>query len=166
LVAPRSVVSLWKGVTDDDGPVEAQGDHGVACSADGYIGLVPIGELHGLVLGDDPAMTTYLPAERLFLRWSAADDEDELMSAAHEALRTGVEWDEDEDLVWSVDGPVVLFDAAWPGAELAADNHLVVDLQPGRYRVRATYREDGDNWMILVQLQPTPEGGYTVAPVG
>nr|BFE56415.1 hypothetical protein GCM10020063_009410 [Dactylosporangium thailandense] len=78
------------------------------------------------------------------------------MRAARRAIRDGVEWDADEDVRWVVDGPVVLFDSAWPGSELEADNHLVVDLEPSAYRVQAAYRADGDNWMILVQLQPAP----------
>ncbi|TDB82064.1 hypothetical protein E1182_02905 [Micromonospora sp. KC721] len=45
---------------------------------------------------------------------------------------------------------------AWPGTQLEPGNHLVADLHPRTYRVRATYRADGDNWMILVQLQPMP----------
>lgn len=98
-------------------------------------------------------MTTYLPGHRLFLRWSAADSETELVSAAEEALpRTS--WDEELD--WDVDGPVVLFDSAWPGATPEPGNHLVIDLAPARYRVRATYRADGSNWMFLVHLDPAP----------
>jgi hypothetical protein len=157
LVAPQSALSQWMGVTDHDGPVETWGDYGRACSVGGYIGRVAIGERQGLVLGDEPAMTAYLPAERLFVRWVAAYEQDELVTAARQAVRSGVEWDEDEDLVWEVEGPVVLFDSALPGAELKPDNHLVIDLEPGRYRVRATYRDNGDNRMILVQLQPLPQ---------
>ncbi|WP_028184305.1 Imm21 family immunity protein [Salinispora arenicola] len=67
------------------------------------------------------------------------------MSAAHRAVRGGVEWDADEDVRWVVDGPVVMFDSAWPGADVEPDSHLVVDLRPRAYRGRAAYREDGDN---------------------
>ena len=99
-------------------------------------------------------MTTYLPSERLFLRWAAASEEDDLVSAR--AVRYVMAWNGTpmKMVRWVVDGPVVLFDSAWPGSELEADNHLVVDLEPSAYRVRATYRADGDTSMILVQLQP------------
>ncbi|WP_432825680.1 Imm21 family immunity protein [Dactylosporangium sp. CA-092794] len=153
LVAPQASLSLWTGADSTDGPLEDWGDYGRACAIDGYIGVVAIGARQALVLGDEPT-TTYLPSERLVLRWAAAYAEDELVSAARRAVRDGVEWDADEDVCWLVDGPVVLFDPAWPGSELEVDNHLVIDLHPGTYRVRATYRADGDNWMILVQLQP------------
>ncbi|MFF5246084.1 Imm21 family immunity protein [Streptosporangium sp. NPDC000095] len=71
------------------------------------------------------------------------------------ALAGEADWDDDEDLIWEVREPVVLFDSAIPGAELEPDDLLVIDLDPGRYRVRATYTKDEDNWMILVHLQPT-----------
>lgn len=49
----------------------------------------------------------------------------------------------------------MLFDSAWPGTEIELDNQLHIALDPGRYRVRATYIKNPGNWMILVQLQPT-----------
>lgn len=156
LVTPQSMLSLWTGADSTDGPVENWGDYGRACAIDGYVGVVAIGHRQALVLGDEPAATTYLSAERLLLRWAAAHEEDDLVSAARRAVRDGVSWDADEDVRWVAEGPVVVFDSALPGAELKPDNHLVIDLRPDEYRVRATYHIDGDNWMILVQLQPVP----------
>lgn len=157
LVAPRSDLTHWGGSTDDDGPVETWGDYGRACTVEGYIGLVAIGAQQALVLGDEPAPTTYLPAERLFLRWAAASSESVLVAAAKQAMHGKMQWSEDEDLFWDVRGSVVLFDAALPGTVMEPYNHLVVDLAPGRYRVRAASLTVHDNWMILVQLQPTEQ---------
>ncbi|QFG24389.1 Imm21 family immunity protein [Actinomadura sp. WMMB 499] len=149
VVVPGSRLVHWGGAEDCEGPEET-GDYGLACAVEGYIGLVPVGGGQGLVLGDEPAMTTWLPDERCFLRWSAADSEAGLVDAARRALRSDVEWD--ERLTWDVDGPVVLFDSAWPGAE--PGNQVGIDLEPGTYDVRSVYREDDRNWMILVHLQP------------
>lgn len=153
LAAPASQLARWEGATDDEGPEENWGDYGRACAVGGYIGLLGIGEGQGLVLGDEPATTTYLPDERLFVRWAAADSESELVDAARQAVH-GVEWQEELD--WDVDGAVVLFDSAWPGATPEPGNHLGIDLAPGRYRVRAAPIRDDRNWMILVQLRPVP----------
>ncbi|GAA4983809.1 immunity 21 family protein [Nonomuraea thailandensis] len=154
IAVPQSELSMWAGVDDDDGPVETWGDYGRACAVEGYIGAVTVGAQQALVLGDEPAMTTFLPAERLFLRWAAASSEGELVAAAQRALAADPDWDDDEDLHWEVREPVVLFDSAIPGAEVEPDERLVIDLEPARYRVRAAYAEDEDNAMILVQLQP------------
>ncbi|MEV5574683.1 Imm21 family immunity protein [Spirillospora sp. NPDC052269] len=159
LVAPRAVLDRWEGVSDDDGPVETWGDYGRACSIEGYVGSIPIGDQHGLVLGVEPVSTTFLPDELLFLRWAAADSESEIVDAARRALHDGVTWDEDGDLIWDVPGTAVLFDSTLAGDELEPGDHLVVDLAPGRYRVRATYIMDDAVWMILVQLQPIEEQG-------
>jgi hypothetical protein len=155
LIAPESELGHWGGTSDMDGPVETWGDYGRACSVEGYIGLVTIGSQQALVLGDEPARTTYLPAGRMFLRWAAADSEEELVAAARQALQEHIAWDPDEDLVWEIREPVMLFDSAWPGAEIELDNQLHIGLDPGRYRVRATYIKNPGNRMILVQLQPT-----------
>ncbi|MEU7829719.1 Imm21 family immunity protein [Nonomuraea sp. NPDC049129] len=154
IAVPKSKLNSWAGVDDNDGPVETWGDYGRACAVEGYIGLVTVGTQQALVLGDEPAMTTYLPAERLFLRWAAANSETELVEAAKRALAVEPAWDDDEDLNWEVREAVVLFDSAIPGAELEPDERLIIDLEPGRYRVRATYTENEDYRMILVQLQP------------
>lgn len=152
LAAPASQLARWTGATDDDGPVDASGDYGRACSVEGDIGLVPVGDLDGLVLGG-PATTAYLPDERLFVRWEAADSEADLLAAAKRRVHDAP-WD--ETLVWDVDGRVVLMDSAWPGSAPEPGNHLTVDLPPGRYRVRAAYVQEERTWMALVHLQPEP----------
>ncbi|MGW5220037.1 Imm21 family immunity protein [Nocardia sp. NPDC004085] len=155
LIAPESELGHWGGTADMDGPVETWGDYGRACSVEGYIGLVTVGSQQALVLGDQPARTTYLPAQRTFLRWAAADSEAELVAAAQQALQEHITWDQGEDLIWEIRESVVLFDSAWPGTEIELDNQLHIALDPGRYRVRATYIKNPNNWMILTQLQPT-----------
>jgi hypothetical protein len=154
IAIPKSELNAWAGVDDNDGPVETWGDYGRACAVEGYIGTITVGAQQALVLGDEPAMTTYLATERLFLRWAAAYSEAELVAAAKRALAAEPDWDDDEDANWEVREAVVLFDSAIPGAELEPDGRLIIDLEPGQYRVRATYTKDEDNWMILVQLQP------------
>ncbi|WP_026401024.1 Imm21 family immunity protein [Actinomadura rifamycini] len=151
VVVPEALLVRWAGA-EGDGPEETWGDYGRACAVDGYIGLVPVGAGHALVLGDEPATTTYLPDERAFLRWSAADSEAALVAAAETALRSSVRWD--EELTWDAGGPAVLFDSAYPGPEPGPGDRLRVELPPGPHRVRAAYREDASAWMHLVRLDP------------
>ncbi|WP_067830315.1 Imm21 family immunity protein [Actinomadura kijaniata] len=157
IAVPESKLTHWGGVTDDDGPVETWGDYGRACAVEGYIGLVEVDGQHALVFGEEPAPTTYLPDKHLFARIAAADSEADFLAAVVQVVAEHMPWDHDETLTWEVHEPVVLFDSAWPGAETEPDNHLRIDtITPGRYQVRATYRQEPDNWMILVHLQPIP----------
>ncbi|WP_233562946.1 Imm21 family immunity protein [Micromonospora musae] len=116
LVAPQSALSLWTGADSTDGPVESR-----ACAIDGYVGVVAIGQRQALALCDEPAMTTYLPSERLFLRWSATYEEDDLVSAARRAVRDGVNSDAEEDVRWAGgrDGRDVRFGVARRRVELS-----------------------------------------------
>ncbi len=54
-------------------------------------------------------------------------------------------------------GPVVLFDATWPGTHAAGTDHARLALGPGRYAVRAAQVSPGpETWLVLVQLRPLP----------
>ncbi|GAB19987.1 hypothetical protein GOEFS_104_00060 [Gordonia effusa NBRC 100432] len=75
------------------------------------------------------------------------------MAAAEQALAIGVAWEAPEDLEWNVEGPLILFDSAARGNDLAEDDRLTVDIDSGEYCVRVAYLECGDNCMILVQLK-------------
>ena len=108
IVIPEVVLPFWSGADGD----ETSSDYDRACDVDGYIGLVPVGDTRALVLGDEPASTAFLPEHGTFVRWCAADSEDELLAGVPAALEAAV-WE--PEVHWNVPGPVVLFDAAWPG---------------------------------------------------
>ncbi|MCX4976307.1 MULTISPECIES: immunity 21 family protein [unclassified Streptomyces] len=150
IVIPEVVLPFWSGADGD----ETSSDYDRACDVDGYIGLVPVGDTRALVLGDEPASTAFLPEHGTFVRWCAADSEDELLAIVPAALEAAV-WE--PEVHWNVPGPVVLFDAAWPGSESKRTDHLKLALEPGRYAVRATYAEPGpETWVGLVQLRRLP----------
>ncbi|MET7385793.1 immunity 21 family protein [Streptomyces sp. NPDC005529] len=147
IAIPEAVLPFWSGADGD----EMSSDYDRACDVEGSIGLVPVGDSRALVLGDEPASTSYLPEHGTFVRWSAAESEDELLAVVPAALATAV-WD--PEVQWHVPGPVVLFDAAWPGPVSERTDHLKVALAPGRYGVRAARVEPGpETWVGLVQLR-------------
>ncbi|MFD6920528.1 immunity 21 family protein [Streptomyces sp. NPDC059944] len=147
IAIPEAVLPFWSGADGD----EMSSDYDRACDVEGSIGLVPVGDSRALVLGDEPASTSYLPEHGTFVRWSAAESEDELLAVVPSALATAV-WD--PEVQWHVPGPVVLFDAAWPGPVSERTDHLKVALAPGRYGVRAARVEPGpETWVGLVQLR-------------
>ncbi|MFC7260837.1 MULTISPECIES: immunity 21 family protein [Streptomyces] len=147
IAIPEVVLPFWAGADGDD----MSSDYDRACDVDGFIGLVPVGDTRALVLGDEPASTSYLPEHGTFVRWCAAESEEELLAGVPAALEAAV-WE--PEVQWSVPGPVVLFDAAWPGTATGRTDHLRVPLEPGRYAVRAAYAEPGpETWLGLVQLR-------------
>lgn len=74
-----------------------------------------VGQSQALILGDDPASTSFLPEHGLFVRWCAAESEEELLGSLDAALADAA-WGPEH--LWDVPGPVILFDSAWPGDEV------------------------------------------------
>ncbi|MEW2168108.1 immunity 21 family protein [Streptomyces sp. NPDC007084] len=147
IAIPEAVLPFWSGADGDD----MSSDYDRACDVEGFVGLVPVGDSRALVLGDEPASTTYLPEHGAFVRWSAAESEDELLALVPAALAAAV-WE--PEVTWNVPGPVILFDAAWPGPASERTDHLRVALAPGRYGVRAAHVEPGpETWVGLVHLR-------------
>ncbi|WP_374196325.1 Imm21 family immunity protein [Streptomyces sp. ISL-10] len=103
---------------------------------------------HALVLGDEPASTAFLPDLLAFVRWSAAPIRSRNCWAASmppSAMRCGR-----NRTSGTCQAPGVLFDSAWPGAELEPHNHVRVDIPPGPYLVRAA------------QVTPTPRTSFSL----
>ena len=147
IAVPETVLPFWAGA---DGEENAS-DYDRACEVDGFVGLLPVGDSAALVLGDEPAATAYLPEHGTFVRWWAANSEDELLAGVPAALATA-DWG--QEVHWAVPGPVVLFDSAFPGGESQRTETLRVELAPGRYAVRAANVQPGpETWLGLVQLR-------------
>ncbi|WP_210586013.1 immunity 21 family protein [Streptomyces sp. GESEQ-35] len=147
IAVPETVLPFWAGADGD----ETASDYDRACEVDGFVGLLPVGDSAALVLGDEPASTAFLPAHDTFVRWCAADSEDELLARVPAALATAV-WS--DEVRWSVPGPVLLFDSAWPGRDSERAGHLRIALDAGAYGVRAAQVQPGpETWLGLVQLR-------------
>ncbi|MFF4548787.1 immunity 21 family protein [Streptomyces sp. NPDC001435] len=150
IAVPEAVLPFWSGADGE----EMDTDYDRACEVDGYVGLLPVGDSAALVLGDEPASTSFLPDHGTFVRWSAANSEDELLAGVPAALDAAV-WE--DEVGWDIPGPVVLFDSAWSGTDTVHQEHLRVPLEPGRYAVRAAYAQPGpETWVGLVQLRRLP----------
>ncbi len=147
IAVPETVLPFWAGADGD----ETASDYDRACEVEGPVGLLPVGDSAALVLGGEPASTSYLPDHGIFVRWCAADSEDELLAGVPAALDAAV-WE--PEVRWDVPGAVFLFDAAWPGSDSVRTDHLKVSLAPGRYAVRAAQVQPGpETWLGLVQLR-------------
>ncbi|MER6012435.1 immunity 21 family protein [Streptomyces bluensis] len=147
IAVPEVVLPFWTGASGG----EMSSDYDRACDINGSIGLLPVGDTRALVLGDEPASTAFLPEHGTFVRWYAANSEDELLAGVPTALQTAL-WE--PEVEWRVPGPVVVFDAAWPGDSSRSTDHLRVELESGRYGVSAAYVSAGpETWLGLVRLR-------------
>jgi hypothetical protein len=149
IAIPEVVLPFWTGADGD----ELASDYDRACEVEGPVGLLPVGNTTALVLGDEPAATSYLPEHGTFVRWSAGDPEDALPAGVPAALATAA-WG--REVYWEVPGTVVLFDAASSGAGATKAGHLRIALTAGRYAVRAAHAEPGpeSSSVGLVRLRP------------
>ncbi|MFI6919959.1 Imm21 family immunity protein [Nonomuraea spiralis] len=131
VLVAEQVLSEWTGAVGDD--------YDVACAVD-ELGVVQFGAgEQALVLWEEPARTTYFRRLRIFVQWVFADPGCEVEQVVSE-LRD-IAWEEGPTI--DLDGPMVLLDAAAPGAEVQIDRvrgsmdaeAISVEIEPGRYRV-------------------------------
>ncbi|WP_329309667.1 Imm21 family immunity protein [Streptomyces sp. NBC_01262] len=148
ILIPQSVCHHWGGAPrtyPDD-----EGDYGRACEVDGYVGLIDVGGVQALVLGDMPARTTFLPQHNVLVREIAGDEDDANLSALVADLLPRVEWESGP--TWTINEPVVLFDSVYESTEIATEEHLRIDLQTGEYLIEAGYIDVPSEYLILVRL--------------
>ncbi|MEU0566472.1 Imm21 family immunity protein [Nonomuraea sp. NPDC005983] len=151
IVIPESACQYWQG-SPRDYP-DNEGDYGRACEVDGYIDLIEVSPVEALVFGDHPGLATFLPRQRVLVRWIAADSTAALVEAASNAVESGkVAWD--DELTWDVSEPLILFDSVYGHEYLQGEVHLRINLPMGRHVVRAGYHEAPDAYMILAQFTP------------
>ncbi len=175
VVVPRSALQSWGGCTEGGtilGGTDGPDDYDRACAVEGWAGLVETGGAYALVLGGEPATTCYLPQQRVFLRWLAADSDTELLAAA-EAVLAGPATAWEDCGLWVTDGAAVLMDSAEAGADLGVEypsgggqpDQAPVDLPTGRWRVRACHTTGEYPWVGVVQLlaEPAPSSAVDAA---
>ncbi|MFF4345699.1 Imm21 family immunity protein [Kitasatospora sp. NPDC001540] len=177
IVVPVSALQYWGGCTENGMIIsdsDQPDDYDRACEADGLaevVGLRGRSNVSALVLGDQPATTCYLPEQRAFVRWLAADSDAELLAAAEVALNDpATPWEECG--LWETDGPAVLMDSAEAGKDLGSPypdgrgepDQAPVHLPAGRWRVRAFQKTGDFPWTSVVQLLLQGDGQPTTAP--
>ncbi|NXY96100.1 hypothetical protein HYE82_17250 [Streptomyces sp. BR123] len=164
IVVPEQVLTSWQGcdfesTTGDD-------DYSRACEVEGCLGVIPVAHAAALVLGE-PWSTTYVPEHGCFVCWIGADSEDATFDSVEQALEAAA-WE--AEVLWEVPGPVVLLDSGWPGvpepdAEFDDPGRLRIDLEAGRYLVRAAHAKPTPRTaMVLVGLTRLSPDGPGVLP--
>ena len=114
----------------------------------GYLGRLNINGATGLILGDEPMMTTWRAEsgkrEGILLRWVAADREETLLKAVDEVSGA---WAQDFEVSWT-SGELTLFDSACEGTRL--DDFLLIEVVPGRYRISSSIYKDSNGTEFIM----------------
>jgi hypothetical protein len=117
------------------------------------VGVIRVGYGFGLVLGDEPAVTKWLPRPYggMLARWEYAESEP-AMNAALERIPESLVWAEKGPFT-AVASPLQLFNSAEPGVEVLMPR-LQIPLAAGSYRVRwARYAPDPHTAASLIELR-------------
>ncbi|HEU5023627.1 MAG TPA: Imm21 family immunity protein [Spirillospora sp.] len=160
----ESDLLAWSGI---------DGDYDRACAVDDLVGVVPVGSSGwALVLGDEPAGTTFVSEWNAFVRWLWAESGVDV-AALLGPVMVNAEWVAGPEL--EVVGKLVLFDASLSGTEVSrafrcqaevgpsncdrAETVLEVDLATGRYRLEsAEVQPDDESRFRLHRLVPVVLG--------
>ncbi|WP_167521347.1 Imm21 family immunity protein [Microbispora triticiradicis] len=163
ILVPRSALPYWHGAPVDY--PEDEGDYGRACSVQSYIGLIDVGPSQALVVAGELGATTYLPEKNVIIQRVGtrsgaryAQGASALTKAAVEIIDAGTV-PEYEEVTWTVEEPVILFDSVHGHEYVASEDHLWIDLIPGRYKVRAAYVELPEDPIVLVRLNLSAAAG-------
>ncbi|MDR8410821.1 immunity 21 family protein [Nonomuraea sp. 3-1Str] len=116
-------------------------DYEQACEVDGFDVIAFGADKRALILWEEPARTTFLAGPMMFAQWLYADPGTNVDRVLADTSR--VEWEAGPLL--DINGPMILLDAAAPGADLQIDQSrgtmsaeaISLDIPPGHYRVEA-----------------------------
>jgi hypothetical protein len=113
--------------------------------------LISVGHGEAVIFGDEPLPTAWWPLvdtpDGLFIRWVAADSD----AAVVQALRgLSPSLFAASDLFVKVPAaPMVLFDSAMPGSDIATSS-MSVQLLPGRYRIDSALLEPDERTSLIL----------------
>jgi immunity protein 21 of polymorphic toxin system len=144
LLLPEALLSDWCG--SDDPPLWRQvqsrfrfnpegvaTDYDRACDVSGFVGALEVGEGFGLVLGDEPLPTVWIPAPFGGYLARRYVGEDSAVSLALSLLNRIESWQ--VEVIFKIVGePLILFDAAEPGTDITGDR-LIIPVETGDYRL-------------------------------
>src|SRR5689334_17973405 len=79
IVVPLELAQSWRGI--EAVPGDPVTDYDRACDVDDYLGVLEVGPGRGLVLGDEPMRTAFVPSADggILVRWGYAPSEDAVL---------------------------------------------------------------------------------------
>ena len=130
-------------------------DYDRACDISDYLGVIDVGNGKGIVLSDEPLMTTWIPSldGGLLVRWGFAESEKDVISAA-----LNIPHDAYEDSGFSLavgNSSLVLFAACESGHDQLYPR-IEFKIEPGNYRILTSKYESNETGLICHRLRVDP----------
>ncbi len=133
-------------------------DYDRACSIEGYIGSIAIGAKRGIVFGDEPMRTAWVPCEEAsggtVVRWVFGESEDEFLGWVDRVPEASFR----SDGLFEVLRPkLLMFDSAVAGRNVKKrpSEYLSIELEPRSYAIEtAVYQPDARTSMIVHRFVP------------
>lgn len=157
LIAEELLIG-WRGVEgwrDHEDP-DDKSDYARACRVESWLGLIPCGAGEVVVFSGEAGPIAWFDDEKndsgVFIQWVGADSDAQIAAAVRSgAVLRCLTQDNAEDIAFSAgaSGRLRLMDSSDVGAD-PIDSALTIDLQPGRYRLRAGYFET-ESLMLVVR---------------
>jgi hypothetical protein len=145
----EALLSNWRGCF---GPARGSTDYDRACQVDDYVGVIDVGNGKGLVLGDEPMPTAWVPRAnggilaRVGYTPSKKATEQQLAQLGDIAFQPA-------GLRIPLAARNLLFDSALAGTD-ARQEGLLVQLEEGLYQVGVSdHRPTTDMWLVLLKLE-------------
>ncbi|MEH2070097.1 MAG: Imm21 family immunity protein [Nostoc sp.] len=141
--------------------------YGKACEVAEVCGTIKFNNTTALVLGDQPALTSWLPSKEkaggILVRWIYAENEESVTESLYEIPNTG--WQKNE--IFRVNSKVlILFDSFTSGRNLEESEFLTFELEPENYEIETLeYQRDQQTYLRLHRLVRSPDLVATVLKV-
>lgn len=154
IMMEAALLPRWGGnLHSAESPNDALTDYDRACEVNDYIGIIPQGGRHALVLNDEPMQTACLSTADtsvLLIRWEYASDED--MVAQYARSIPEESW-EPTGLIFNVSqSPLMVFDSVYAGNEV--EDEVTIQLRPAAYAIDSVrYQPDTETSLILHRLK-------------
>ena len=140
---PRSLRDGWTGI---------DGDYDLACSVEGYTGIVRKGGVDVLVLNDEPLLTTFIVVDgrQIFVRWIFAPGYHEVEDALR-VIPAAPLIPLEEVHLRTMETNLLLFDSAERGDRVAEFLELALPIGTLRF-VTSMYRPKADTALLLHEV--------------
>jgi len=149
IMLPTSNVERWMEAFGLSQSPE-DGLYGLACSVNGYCGLITPWGTPLLIFGDDPADMFYIPNQfdGLFVRWVGADSLEQLVAFAIAESKTD-SWDEKMKFEIVEEDMTVMDTCSYHND---GSSKIHISMRPGIYCISSRYAETSEIMAIIHRL--------------